>query len=59
VDDQLKQPLPINTDAWRAFMIQYQMRQRKKRGLSQPRLFITESSLQLITENGQSLATEN
>jgi hypothetical protein len=58
VDDQLKQPLPINTDAWRAFMIQYQMRQRKKRLSNQLGLFISESSLQLITEDGQQLASE-
>jgi hypothetical protein len=59
VEDQPKQPLPINTDAWRAFMIQYQMRQRKKRGLSQARLFITESAQLLLTESGQNLALEN
>jgi hypothetical protein len=31
VDDQQKQPLPIDTDLWRAFMAQYQKIQQKKR----------------------------
>ena len=59
MEDQPKQPLPINTDQWRAFMAQYQIRQRKKRILNQAKLFITESCVLILTEDGQPLALEN
>jgi hypothetical protein len=59
VDDQQNQPLPIDTDSLRAFMAQYQARQRKKRqGISGDFLTI-ESGQLLITESGQPLTLEN
>lgn len=31
MDDQQKQPMPIKSDLWRAFMAQHNKRQQKKR----------------------------